>query len=74
LEHREVRGSGLLTGAEFEAEKRKIFGSISSHCVSEASMNPAHSCGPDLLLLNFSHYWVYIVAQNARFALEAGPE
>ena len=30
-----MRDSGLLTGAEFEAEKRKIFGSISSHCISE---------------------------------------
>jgi aquaporin Z len=24
-------------------------------------MNPARSFGPDLVLLDFSHYWVYVI-------------
>ncbi|MCI4349939.1 MAG: aquaporin [Thermoplasmata archaeon] len=29
--------------------------------ISGASMNPARSFGPDLILLNFAHYWVFAV-------------
>ena len=29
--------------------------------ISGASMNPARSFGPDLLLFNFAHYWAYVV-------------
>lgn len=29
--------------------------------VSGASMNPVRSFGPDLMLLDFTHYWVYVI-------------
>ena len=40
--------------------------------ISGASMNPARSFGPDLLLLNFGHYWVYVVGPIGGALLAVG--
>src|SRR5213075_3028613 len=38
-----------------------ILAGLWSSPISAASMNPARSFGPDLVLPDFSHYWVYVV-------------
>jgi aquaporin Z len=40
--------------------------------ISGASMNPARSFGPDLALLDFSNYWVYIVGPLAGGSIAVG--
>jgi len=40
--------------------------------ISGASMNPARSFGPDLLLANFAHFWPYVVGPLAGALLAVG--
>ena len=40
--------------------------------ISGASMNPARTLGPDLVLLDFSHVWVYLVGPIAGGLLAVG--
>jgi len=49
-----------------------ILAGLWSSPISGASMNPARSFGPDLVLLDFSHYWVYIVGPIAGALLAVG--
>ena len=46
-----------------------ILAGLWSSPISGASMNPARSFGPDLAILDFSHYWVYVVGPLAGAAI-----
>ena len=49
-----------------------ILAGLWSSPISGASMNPARSFGPDMALLDFSHYWVYVVGPLAGALIAAG--
>lgn len=49
-----------------------ILAGLWSSPISGASMNPARSFGPDLVLTDFSHFWVYLVGPPAGAALAVG--
>jgi aquaporin Z len=49
-----------------------VLAGLWSSPISGASMNPARSFGPDLVLGDFSHYWVYVVGPLLGAAVAVG--
>ena len=49
-----------------------ILAGLWSSPISGASMNPARSFGPDMALLDFSHYWPYVVGPIAGALIAVG--
>ena len=49
-----------------------VLAGLWSSPISGASMNPARSFGPDLILGDFDHYWVYVVGPLLGVAVAVG--
>jgi aquaporin Z len=49
-----------------------ILAGLWSSPISGASMNPARSFGPDMVLLDFSHFWIYLVGPFVGAFIAAG--
>jgi aquaporin Z len=73
----------VILGTASGAQNVGMFGAIAvggyivlaglwSSPISGASMNPARSFGPDLVLLDFSAYWAYVVGPLAGALLAVG--